>query len=82
MESLHKYQTFGEHVLLPSTYISEKGIQGRKLDTRPALFTVIADSANVEMYLVNKEVLEFFTKLQRVCRCDIMGRQKHTRRSV
>lgn len=68
---MYKYQTFGEHVVLPTSHVMETGIKGMKDDTRPALFTVVADSAEVEIYLVTKDVLDFLTKMQRVFFADL-----------
>lgn len=63
---MNKYQTFGERVLLPTSYVSAKGIDKLKLDTRPALFSFIADTADVVVCLLTKHALGLFPRAQRV----------------
>lgn len=60
---LKENDTFGERSLLPEYYV----IKGDKDNhMKPALLSVIADSAEVELLLINRDLLSYFTRSQRV----------------
>lgn len=66
VKSLYRYQTFGEHAIMSTHYIYKDGVKVMKVDSEPALFSVIADSASVELYLLTKDALGFLTRAQEV----------------
>ena len=63
---MHKYQTFGEYVLVSKSKVIENDEGELKVTSNPTLFTVVANSARVEIYLIMKEAIELLTKQQKV----------------
>ncbi len=80
MYALQAPGSFGERVLLPTTFTFADNTQAVKHDSLPALFSIVADSAEVELYLVSKDQLVYLPKPQRVPEClSLLYRKRSTR---
>ncbi len=65
LADLRENDTFGERVLLPPTFsFNEDATEAVKHESDPALFSVIADSADVEIFLISRELLTYLSKVQ------------------